>query len=1240
VKPRAGALIAGVAAIVAAAPASAATYKVTTTADGAAECATTCTLRGALLSAQKNAGADTIQVPAGTYTITIGGLTVDSDVTIVGASAATTSVVSDSKGFRVFNVNPDMKANFSHLTISSGVATGSTDGVGANLLVGAGATVTLDHARVTAGKALRGGGIGIAAGANVTITRSVIDNNIAQFASGVTSGDAGAILAVGGRTAAFKLQISDSTIAKNQASQGAGIVLGGNAANTTTLDRVTIARNAAGSNSLGSGVSVADAESVRIGGSIIANNTGDGTPNNCDRALTSTGGNAESSDQCGFDSKTELVNATLGLPDALTAVGETQVLKLPSNSPAVNAGGGCTQADQRDAPRPQGPSCDSGAYEVGDVQITGGPTGTTNNNKPTFTFAAVDSNIGYRCAFDNAAYASCTSPYTPTAALADGSHSFHVQALGVTGGPTSQADRSFSVDTAPPTVTITSGPSGSVSSTTATFTYSSNDQTATVTCQLDSGLPGPCPVNYSGLSQGSHTFIVRATDPAGNVGSASRTWTVDTVAPAAPTITAGPNGPTNDDTPSFSFTGEAGATFECRVDTGTFTTCTSPYTGSAPAQGAHTFDVRAKDAAGNTGPNASRGFTVDTVKPAAPVITAPTENQVLATGTVAVRGTAEAGTTVTVYEGATSLGSVLAGTAEWQVVAAPVSDGSHTYTARTKDVAGNESDASAARTFRVDTTPPDTTIDSGPSGPTNDATPTYAFHANEAGSTFECWADNDLPAACSTPFTTAALSAGAHTFSVRAVDPAGNRDSTPATRSITVDTTAPAAPTITAGPPSPTNDTTPTFEFTGEAGATLRCGIDTGTFTTCSSPFTTATLTAAQHTFQVQATDAAGNTGAAASRTFTVDLSVPNAPTITSGPSGLTNTTTQAFAFTGDPGLSFECRVDSAAFTSCTSPKSYTGLSEAAHTFEVRTRNSAGTASGAVSRTFTVDTTAPPAPTVDNGPAGTTTDPNPAFTFTATDTVDCKLDGPAGALGSFGSCASPKGFSGLAPGEYLFTVRSTDAAGNTRTSSRAFTVTTVQQATPTPTPTPTGTVTPAQTPTPVPGASVVVAPKSGVVLVKINGQFVPLATVKSIPNGSEVDARKGHVTLTSIPRPGAAPETAEFWDGLFIVTQSRGVTILKLSEKLAGCPKAFNATVAAAKKKTRKLWGSGKGAFKTEGKYSAATVRGTTWLVQDTCTQTTTQVKQGVVSVQDFAKRKSVLVKAPKKYVAKMKKNK
>ena len=109
----------------------------------------------------------------------------------------------------------------------------------------------------------------------------------------------------------------------------------------------------------------------------------------------------------------------------------------------------------------------------------------------------------------------------------------------------------------------------------------------------------------------------------------------------------------------------------------------------------------------------------------------------------------------------------------------------------------------------------------------------------------------------------------------------------------------------------------------------------------------------------------------------------------------------------------------------------------------------------------------------------------------------------------------------------------------------------------------------------------------------------------------------------------------EFWAGIFRLGQTKGAaptTVLTLVEKLS-CPKAGSANIAAKKKK-RRLWGDGSGKFQTKGKHSAATVVGTRWLVEDKCSSTLTRVVRGRVSVRDFVKKKTVIVRAGKKYVA------
>jgi hypothetical protein len=173
---------------------------------------------------------------------------------------------------------------------------------------------------------------------------------------------------------------------------------------------------------------------------------------------------------------------------------------------------------------------------------------------------------------------------------------------------------------------------------------------------------------------------------------------------------------------------------------------------------------------------------------------------------------------------------------------------------------------------------------------------------------------------------------------------------------------------------------------------------------------------------------------------------------------------------------------------------------------------------------------------------------------------------------------------------------------------------------------------PTPTPQPVRNKSVAAEPESGTVLIKVKGKFVPLKA-GVIANGSEIDVRKGRVGITT-----STNEQADFYDGIFKISQSGGITTVTLSEKLTGCPRSTSKATAAAKKsKTRKLWGDGKGKFRTKGSYSAATVRGTRWFVQDRCTTTFTRVKTGVVEVRDEVKKKTVVLRKGKSYTARKK---
>lgn len=164
------------------------------------------------------------------------------------------------------------------------------------------------------------------------------------------------------------------------------------------------------------------------------------------------------------------------------------------------------------------------------LSITEGPTGTATVSAAQFEFTAADANgpVTTRCSIDGGAFAACTSPKT-YGSLADGEHEFAVVADDAVGNGQTEF-RSWTIDTSPPALAITEGPSGSTTETGATFRFTATDPSGPVTieCSLDGAAFAACisPKAYGSLAPGGHEFTVRAEDALGHATSASRSWTV------------------------------------------------------------------------------------------------------------------------------------------------------------------------------------------------------------------------------------------------------------------------------------------------------------------------------------------------------------------------------------------------------------------------------------------------------------------------------------------------------------------------------------------------------------------------------------------------------------------------------------------------------------------------------------------------------------------------------------------
>ena len=262
--------------------------------------------------------------------------------------------------------------------------------------------------------------------------------------------------------------------------------------------------------------------------------------------------------------------------------------------------------------------------------------------------------------------------------------------------------------------------------------------------------------------------------------------------------------------------------------------------------------------------------------------------------------------------------------------------------------------------------------------------------------------------------------------------------------------TTPPETTITLAPPALTNSTAANFSFSADEPATFQCSLDGSTFASCTSPQNYSVLADGSHTFQVQATDSAGNADPTpASYTWTVDTAPPNT-TITANPPALSNSSSASFSFTSsEPASSFQCRLDAALFTVCSSPKSYTGLLDGSHSFQVRATDPAGNADPTpASFSWIVDATAP---AISNVGTKNIKKFRATITWATNEASNTQVE--YGLTPSYGQTtilntalvtSHSQNLTGLQPNTtYHYRVRSRDAAGNLAVSGN-FTFTTAR----------------------------------------------------------------------------------------------------------------------------------------------------------------------------------------------------
>lgn len=499
----------------------------------------------------------------------------------------------------------------------------------------------------------------------------------------------------------------------------------------------------------------------------------------------------------------------------------------------------------------------------------------TNSTTLNFQFSAADNLSGIKalnCKDEKGVILSNCQEMMSLSPLKEGPGSATIIAEDNAGNFSAPLIQTWLADFTAPRVLINSTPSAISNSMSGVITFSGTDNFSSLLayeCKIDTGAYTSCasPYNFS-LTQGVHSFDVRAKDDAGNISNvANYTWTIDLSAPTVRLVTF-PSAFSNSSTAPFTFDGiddgVAITRFDCKIDGGAFTSCSSPSTQSGLSNGSHTFQVRGYDSAGNMSAPASYTWVIDTVAPQVQITSNPAKETNQQTATFQFVAT-DMGTSIQLVECRVDSAAFQACNT-LSVQYDNLIQGNHTFQVRAKDLAGNSSPTVSYSWF-VDLTPPVLSFIRTPMNPTTDRLAVFEMRVTDNSTSpllVECRLDGGAFATCSLNQALNMTVDGTHSFSVRARDAAGNTSAV-LTHTWLLDSTGPAINFTSIPEPVMGVLDNPEIGFTvvdtHSTVSSVMCGMQ-GQTASCPVIHSVVyrDLTVGSYTYVVTAVDALGNT--------------------------------------------------------------------------------------------------------------------------------------------------------------------------------------------------------------------------------------------------------------------------------------------------------------------------------------------------------------------------------------------